>query len=258
MRFRFLSDIHNEHRLDSYGIDFEIKPEKSDKDTTLLLGGDVGLLALPDTYVPFLEKCSKQFKEIIWIFGNHEFYHGKIDADYSEHYNHIKNLVVLNENNPVYRIGNISIVGSTLWTDFLNDPLQEIVCTQNMNDYYIITKTNGEINSTTYIKSLHWFQKNAILTAIETEKSMGQKVVVMTHHCPSMLFRDMDYNFSMVGGYISELDQKIERLKPDYWLCGHVHKSNNFEIAGTKMISNPVGYPGQRTDYDIRFGFEII
>jgi hypothetical protein len=48
-----------------------LKPE------LLILAGDIGLLGKKQTWFGFLLQCSKQFRDVFIIEGNHEWYHYK-------------------------------------------------------------------------------------------------------------------------------------------------------------------------------------
>lgn len=235
---------------------------EDDKTTTLVLAGDTGLLVYPETYHEFLEKCVEQFNRVIVVFGNHEFYHGVINREYPK-LNDIKGLVVL-KHDMIYRDGDVSFIGDTLWTNFLNDPIQEITCCNGMNDFYLIEeltdikgfKTLERITPET-IKRLNLIQKNSILSNIKKEKECGQKVVVVTHHSPSLKSRDKSYNFDVVGAYVNELDLEIQDLKPELWIHGHIHVANDYIIGNTRVICNPCGYIGQETKYNKKLFIEL-
>jgi predicted phosphodiesterase len=83
MKIALTSDIHLE-----FGDWYPVNPENAD---VLILGGDIMLAnevenAPNDTdqtvaykghrFIEFLHNCKKEYKDVIYIMGNHEHYHG--------------------------------------------------------------------------------------------------------------------------------------------------------------------------------------
>lgn len=48
---------------------------------------------------------------------------------------------------------------------------------------------------------------------------------------------------------------KVE-YAPTHWIFGHTHRAMNARRGPTRLISNPIGYPGERTGFDATFTFE--
>ena len=75
--------------------------------------------------------------------------------------------------------------------------------------------------------------------------------VVITHHAPSM--RSLANNGS-AGSHIdaSYANRWDHLMGPGVtlWIHGHTHLPVNYEIAGTRIVSNPRGYPDEDTGFD--------
>jgi len=243
MIFRLFSDIHNEF-LDK---PFEIKPLKTDKETCLILAGDVGVLKKKHTWEPFIENCKEQFKYVFWIAGNHEYYHGNIS------FQEIPTGGNLHTDLLEFEEEKIVVIGATLWSDF--DKGNAITMQEArflMNDFKLI-RTGPDYRKFTPELAFfyHYNQKDLIFERIRHYKDKGWKVVVVTHHHPSFRSTSERYrNHPLNGCYMSGLDELINETKPDIWCCGHIHDKMNYQIFDTKIICNPIGYPHEMLDYD--------
>jgi len=71
MLFRVMSDIHNEFCREESSEDWKVPELAEDKESVLILAGDIGLLSRKQTWFGFLSQCSKQFRDVFVIEGNH-------------------------------------------------------------------------------------------------------------------------------------------------------------------------------------------
>lgn len=250
MLLREVSDLHLE-----FG-DFDLPELPTDRETVLILAGDIGLADKGYTYQLFVEEMAARFREVIYILGNHEFYKtsfvtafGKIDKAFSGYDN--VNIV----DNQTITIDDVAFVCSTLWTNFNNgDPNAMNQARYEMNDYRQIRTGTPE---TPYHRKLrpedtfiaHEKAVNFIFNAIPEQKQLGKKVVVITHHLPSYLsvleqFKGDPLN----SAYATELFDKIAEAQPDLWFHGHTHASFDYMIEQTRVVCNPRGYYGVETN----------
>ena len=76
MKIRMLSDLHLEFH------DYRVAPMPDDKETVLVLEGDIGCIhGNREQYLKlcdFIGYCSSKFREVIWVMGNHEHYKGSL------------------------------------------------------------------------------------------------------------------------------------------------------------------------------------
>ena len=47
-------------------------------------------------------------------------------------------------------------------------------------------------------------------------------------------------------GFASNLEDFISEHDIHSWIFGHTHTRTRFEIAGTQLLSNAAGYPGEK------------
>jgi len=244
---RILSDIHFEKQ----NI-FEISPLPSDSNTILILIGDIGNFIKISTYIPFLKKCSEQFKKIIYIPGNNEYYGLDINngLDYGKNQikeNNLSNVYLLD--NESLLIDDITFICSTLWTNFNNKNSISIVSAFDLNDY----KNNITIDKKCLkpINVVDLYNKS--INYIEKELSKPGKKILLTHYGISHLaihkkFKDSIYN----DAYVNNLDHMIIKYQPEYCFHGHLHYSVNYMIKKTNIVCNPFYQNDQFDPYLMR------
>ena len=240
MKFRIVSDLHQEFLIETYYL----PKMDDDKDTVLILAGDIGNLAYKNTYEDFIEKSSKQFKSIFWIAGNHEYYHANISK-------HSISKIISNFNNIHTNVLEFPdekkvIIGETLWTDFdKRDPISMNYARSSMNDFYLIREGSSKIFSPESAFNLHIVEKNRIFNQVK--KYENWTVIVVTHHHPSFQGVSKEYEGSVLNGaFYSNLEEEIKELNINYWICGHTHSYREYSIGNTKVICNPKGYQFER------------
>jgi Icc-related predicted phosphoesterase len=198
-------------------------------------------------YRNFLARASAQFKHVIVIAGNHEFYHGrwyqaletmKIEC------NQFANIYFLEDQ--VKEIDDVMFVGATLWTDMnKNDWHTKYQVKQGMSDFRIIKNDKNGYHSlhpddviVRHNKSLE-FIKNTVANT-------SKKVVVVTHHAPSDLSVAECYKDQLLmnGAYRSNLEEVIMDSNITLWCCGHVHWRHMYYLNDALVVCNPRGYHG--------------
>jgi len=198
-------------------------------------------------YRKFLERVSVQFKHVIMIAGNHEFYHGRwyqaLDTLRHE-CNQFSNVYFLEDQ--VKEIDNVMFVGSTLWTDMnKNDWYTKYQVKQGMSDFRIIKNDKNNYHSlhpddviVRHAKSLEFIKT--------TVANTSKKVVVVTHHAPSDLSVADCYKGQqlMNGAYRTNLEDFVMDSNINLWCHGHTHHSFDYMLGNTRIVCNPRGYIG--------------
>ena len=263
MKLRIMSDLHVEFHNNP--TDFVVSPMPDDKDTVLILAGDIHLGKHVHNV---LEPLSSQFKEVIYILGNHEFYKGnmptiagKIDNNIS----HLPNVWLLDTD--TIELHGVHFVGATLWTDMGNhNQMVMYDAGMIMNDYKAIrTGPRHEPWKRTLrpveTVAMHIEQRNWMFKTITELKEAGETVVAISHHLPSYQCIGMYKGDRLNGAYASELYEDIADSKPDLWIHGHTHESVDLVMPGTetRIICNPRGYwpTDLNPEFDMEFTVEI-
>ena len=265
MKIKLVSDLHLEFS--------DINIENDQNYDVLILGGDICIAqdlhdhiaadfnpysagAFADlsrkqqrvkTFRDFFKRCSFQFPHVIYIMGNHEFYHGKFYAaiDYMrEECAKYPNVYMLEQDMKV--IDDVVFVGGTLWTDMnRRDPLTMHAMKDMMNDFRIVRNEKRE-----------YAAMSALEVAIRHDKTLGyikhvvqehkdKKCVVVGHHAPS--FKSVSEQYAsqtlMNGGYASDLSEFIiDHPQIKLSTHGHMHQPFDYMIGETRVVCNPRGY----------------
>ena len=228
MQINFISDLHLE-----FGP-LEIEPEAGD---VLVLAGDIDIKGQVD----WINSIATKFNHVIYVLGNHEFYHGAMNNVYKETRENLVDNVHLLENESI-TIDDVTFHGATLWSDFLNgNPITYLQCDQAMNDYRLIQAGDGQYRFKPEIAhNLHNISKGFL------QENVKEGDVVVTHMAPSFLSIHKKYknDTNINGAYASDLSDLILDTQPSLWFHGHMHNSFDYSIGNTRILCNPRGYVG--------------
>jgi len=256
LKIQILSDVHIE-----FG-NLDVPVSDDDKNTVLVLAGDVGLAKKAYTYTDFITEMSDRFRAVIYIMGNHEYYHGSVVTARSKIWNNLidlSNVHVLENETMV--IDNVAFVCATLWSDFDNgNDLCMMNAKNGMNDYRIIRvgPSVNDAHKRPFLPQdaflLFQQSKKFIFEEVKEQKAAGREVVVVTHMGPSWQsvperFRTGPYA-DLNGAYVSNLEAEIIDTKPDLFVHGHTHDSFDYMIGDTRVICNPRGYHNHEENPD--------
>jgi len=277
MKVSLVSDVH----LEFGDLDFT----NDQGAEVLILSGDICVAADVDVYDPrtsesgfsrarsnriheFFARCCNRFPHVIYIVGNHEYYH----SDFATAFAHLKDVLgylprlhVLEKESVT--IGDITFLCGTLWTDMnQSDELTLYQIRDYMNDFRIIKDSrysvhfrDSEGHSHTRTGKLspeatveeHQAMLKFVTESIETNPT--GRFVVVGHHAPSKASTHAQYaDQTMVNGaYSSNLDQFIlDRPQIKLWTHGHTHHEFDYMIGSCRVMCNPRGYDGYEEQAD--------
>jgi Icc-related predicted phosphoesterase len=195
---------------------------------------------------------------VIYVPGNHEFYHHDIELIDELKAKTPDNIHVLDDDQVV--IGGVRFLGSILWTDFAlfgeADKFFAIhTARQRMTDFSIIQNHGQRFTPEDAIR-LHTASRDW-LTAMLAEPFAG-KTVVITHHAPSSQSVHPRYAHDLLTpAFASNLESLMDGDRAALWVHGHMHESFDYEVDGTRVVCNPRGYapkalnPGFLPDWTI-------
>ena len=277
MKIAIASDLHLE-----FG---DINISNIDGAEVLILSGDICVAADLDMrdrrqtemgfarhrserFHDFFERCASNFAHVIYVMGNHEYYHSDFATaltDMRRKLAHLSNLYILEREIKV--IDNVTFIGGTLWTDMNNhDPLTLYHMRIMMNDFRVISNSaipvhfrtqEGEFKtrvskfSPDDAASEHVKMKEYIQVVTAMLGGNPNKYVVVGHHAPSRRSTHEMYAHDTVmnGGYSSDLDEFIEqRPHIRLWTHGHTHHPFDYMIGETRVVCNPRGYIGHEPE----------
>jgi Calcineurin-like phosphoesterase len=273
MRVNVISDLHLEFKdLELPGGDILILSGDACESRTLrkyrydpnnILGESPSGKRIDRAARFFAEECVK-YRQVLYVMGNHEHYHGRYDRTAADIREVLPANVTLLEQDSLV-IDDVMFLGGTLWTDLnKGNPMCVKVLKHGMNDYRAITHKDGEIYRkldprdtwATHRQTVEYFK-------LMCELNRDKKVVVLTHHAPSYASvheqykHDVDFN----GGYASDLSEFIlDQENILFWTHGHMHDPSDYMIGQCRVICNPRGYVGYETQadrFDPTVGFDV-
>jgi len=204
----------------------------------------------------FLKRCSFQFPHVVYIAGNHEFYHGRWKASLDhlrEECNKFPNVYFLECDTKV--INDVTFIGATLWTDCnRNDRLTILTLNGMMNDYRVIRNDEHEYRRLHPDSSIQRHHKTIGYLKAVLPDLKDKKVVFVGHHGPSAKSTHPKYQYEthMNGGYRSDLDEFVmDHPQIVLWTHGHMHDPFDYMIGTTRVVCNPRGYKGHDPQADV-------
>jgi DNA repair exonuclease SbcCD nuclease subunit len=200
-------------------------------------------------YRDFLSRCSADFPNVIYIAGNHEFYHGSWPSHIDilrrecERYSNIKFLDM-----DAFTIEDITFLGATLWTDMNRGDWKTLYSMKTlMADFNVVRnsrfgycKLRAEDVAEEFHRTVSWIRSCVA-------EQHDRKFVVVGHHAPSTLSIHEKYKHDTImnGGYASDLyDFIADRPQIKLWTHGHTHTPFDYMIDQTRIVCNPRGYEG--------------
>jgi predicted phosphodiesterase len=274
VNIQIVSDLHLEFR--GYNFKKLIKPSAP----ILCLLGDICVCGTNDDweiYKAFIKYISPQFKYILHIPGNHEYYTNnstvitipEIDSKIRQFSKTVNNLYFLNNNTVRVVVGKKSYVfiGTTLWTYV--SPNNRKYVESMMNDYNSIYFPNEKPKTAT--EKLSWtpFRRYKVddMTKLHSKSfkfinkelkktKSNETVVILTHHKP---YRSKPLSDILSQAYETDLFPKLIKPQPNLKVIayGHTHVRDNKVINGVRIISNPKGYINQQTKFNDTFTIDI-
>ena len=204
-----------------------------------------------DRFRDFLDRCSKNFPHVIYVAGNHEFYHGKWLAtiDYlREETSYWPNIYFLEKDVKV--IDGWPFLGCTLWTDLnKGDPVTMHNVSHMLNDHRLIrhdglgyTKIRAYHTMERHYEHVQWLKETI---------PQYKNCVVVTHMGPTHLSVHPEYknDHHINGAYFSDLSELIlDNPNIKLWTQGHTHRAFQYRVGETLVACNPRGYEGYEPD----------
>jgi predicted phosphodiesterase len=238
VRLHVLSDLH----LERGGR----PPPVADADV-LVLAGDIG------PGVAGLRAAAGWWRAqpIVYVAGNHEPYgHGlpSLTGQLRRTATAFNGRVHVLERDEAM-IGGVRFLGCTLWSDFEVGGAQDrdramAICADLVNDYEQIMWTPAartllpDDTVRLHRTSRRWLEHRL---GVPHE---GPTVVV-THHAP-LPPRDLPADplwRALAGAFVTDLTDLMSSDRIALWIHGHTHRRVDVAVRGTRVVSNPRGYP---------------
>jgi len=266
MKIAYCSDLHLEFGKRNF--------ELPDADLLLLAGDILMGDAVNETNTSFISESAQnqidflfdvnhKYKKVIFIPGNHEYYHTIYDNVPGIINGFLKKEGLSNiefTQRGVFNFDDVQIIAATLWTDLRKmNPMVVEVCRNYMNDYRVINKiytTESQDAATRPLRpsdtyDFHIADREFIKNILES--SEYKKKVVVTHHAPSEYSLDPDYAHVGSDGAeyayaCTDMEYMLFDCGVHTWVHGHTHFPVDYtcgdEPSACRVVSNPRGYHG--------------
>ena len=238
MKFFICSDLHTEFldRQEQKAL-FKRFPDTEG----IIIAGD---LSTKKYLVDNLRYLCDKYKHVIFVTGNHEYYHSSFDF-ITKTLEHVEsrydNFLWLDNMCTNTVIDDMDFIGGTLW--FRDSPLN-MLYEKQMNDFEFIKDFRKHV----YTQNKDTI--NLLNSAMKTNST------VVTHHLPSYQSVNEKYKGDQLNRFfVCDMENLILDKQPKYFIHGHSHSSCDYNIDRTRIICNPLGYPHER---NINFKYDLI
>jgi predicted phosphodiesterase len=240
-RIRIVSDLHLEmcsrDRINKIRKELfykHIVTENGEKVNNLALLGDIGDPTKTE-YRDFIQEASCNYRNVFLLAGNHEYYSESPMMDTNSIIRKmtfsLPNSNVHFLNNQSFQLDDRLILGSTLWSEIQNPEAPK-----RLNDFHRIHEFTSEINNNLHKKSVKYLSK---------QLKDHPKSIVLSHHAPLMkgTSNPIYECTNMKTCFATDLSDLVKQTS--VWAFGHTHWQCDFIFEGSRVVSNPIGYPGE-------------
>lgn len=243
MNVQIYSDIHLEFH--------KTYPKIQPKADIIILSGDIGKLHL-DNYKDFLVYLSENWKKVIYVLGNHEYYHNHktintLNEEYKSYIKNFSNIYLLDKDYIV--IDKIVFIGCTLWSkarigimDIIND-FKMIKVKRDLRRYI---KTDG-INEYEY-NEFNNIDKEYLLETLQRLQNDFNHIVIITHYpliqknTSNPIYKEQPQYIKDYFSNNIDLTKYMSDKTKIVCISGHTHWSYDFIENNIRYISNQFGY----------------
>lgn len=227
MKIRLLSDLHQEFFEDP-------QLYKSHGEDVLVIAGDLHVGA--QACWSALKRFAENTPHVVYVPGNHEYYRTSIQEfdDYIKRFSQNTNIHFLNPGTT--KIGDVSFIGATLWTDFRSDQFAKFICGRRISDFHVIRGFDTDACVRVHTQHLKYIK--------EAYSKIGGKKCIITHFLPAVETIAAEFQGPDLLNYYfaNDLAAYIQDLQDTTWLFGHTHTPVDLELGTCRVVANPYGY----------------
>ena len=269
MKVDYISDLHIDFYLNYEKYDLgnlkttklhEVFRDKSAE--VLVIAGDIGHYNNQNIFFLRTLRDYYGYKKIFFVLGNHDYY--LLKESIRKHYNNssfgrihemkklcreLDGIHLLSGNIVGYK--DIKFGGSSLWYD--GKYIQRLDMRMSKDGINELWKR--KLLDAQMIYGIKRFDSLYLRELEKLRKFYDKCDVVLTHINPSInpTHTVSQYALDKLNGFYSfDGEYYVENSSAEYWIFGHIHKRVEYEIGNTKVISNPLGYPGENKDFKLK------
>ncbi|MFL6582398.1 MAG: metallophosphoesterase [Burkholderiales bacterium] len=235
MKIQVLSDLHLEHSARHPPL--EMPATSAD---VVVLAGDIdnGTRAFGWAEHTFPDRT------VLYVPGNHEFYESELSETASalqERARRSQNVRVLDNEELI--VHGVRFLGTTLWTDFalLGAQLKERIFQEARKYVLDFRKIRMGNDFLTPQQTIALHQHALLFLQERLQQPFSGKTVVITHHAPHPNSVHPRWSGNLCNpAFVSDLTRLMG--KSALWIHGHTHDSFDYQVNGTRVLANPMGY----------------
>jgi predicted phosphodiesterase len=198
-----------------------------------------------------IEWAKRTFRSpVLYLAGNHEYY----DGEFGEVRRAMRDAASRSDVEILdcseFILEGVRFLGCTLWSDYSLVAAAErraaIESARRLNPDYLLIRHGGRTFAPEDAIELCAQHRDWLRSRLEAPFS--GKTVVVTHFAPhprsiAPAFAGHPAN----PGFVLDLETMMGRAA--LWIHGHTHTAFDYAVNGTRVVCNPRGYPGERTDF---------
>jgi 3',5'-cyclic AMP phosphodiesterase CpdA len=192
-------------------------------------------------------------RPVLYVAGNHEFYGYSLPGLHAELRRAAAGSAIQVLENDELILDGVRFLGCTLWSDFDFDgpdrrEASMRLCEALVNDYeYIRFDPADRVLAARDTRTLHLSSRRWL--AARLAQPHDGPTVVVTHHAPLIRTRPPVPKIrALAGAFASDVTDLMGADRVALWIFGHTHRSADLDVRGTRVISNPLGYPEEQVE----------
>ncbi|VTU42168.1 MULTISPECIES: metallophosphoesterase [unclassified Variovorax] len=190
-------------------------------------------------------------KPVFFVPGNHDFYDGVI----SERLLNMHRIACAGDvyllHNKSVELQGVRFVGTPLWSDFqIDGPASSVLAKHAAQDlmgdfqYIRIGDGTGSARNLRPNDAVRMHERGLRALDRGLTNAYSEKVVVITHHAPSVRSLTRGFRYSPLNGaYASDMDEYVGNSMAKLWVHGHMHATHDYMVGSTRVLCNPRGGP---------------
>ena len=234
MLLRIFSDLHLE--MSERHPPFDPPPARAD---VVVLAGDV------DNGTAAIDWAEQAFPDVpvLYVPGNHEYYDGEYHevAAALEQRTTGSNVRLLD--NREFITDRVRFLGSTLWTDFelFGRHTRDAAIKESLRYVVDFRAIRHGVRPFTPEQSLVLHRESRAWLQGKLAQPFPGRTVVITHHAPHPKSVHPRWGNTLTSAaFVSDLTPLLGPAR--LWIHGHTHDGFDYEVNGTRVLANPMGY----------------
>jgi predicted phosphodiesterase len=232
MRLHVLSDLHLEHRRDWRDLVDRIP---SDLGEVMVMAGDVLCLAAEEESAEMLARLRSKARHVLYVLGNHEHYRCELQAAKAVAADLCAGAGVRLLDETTLELEGRRFLGCTLWFSFDDTAHAH---RHLLTDFRLIAGFEEAV-----------YEENRRAVAF-LDAGVRPGDIVVTHHLPARdgvapHFKREPY-VHLAPFFANACEDLVTRGEAALWIHGHMHVPCDWRLGATRIVCNPIGYPGDR------------